>query len=287
MKNTNILFPYPVISEMNNDYLDSVFISDHTIIEKGFNSRNLKVNFTIIDEIIENMIERDYLKIVLHVECRRTTFRKSFIVKDKTIEIPIDLENMANIVRVSGLLVANKDIEEYKNKNINKDYFGEDYIIKDLKKGSILGVTKYQEIKIDKIKDLFEDIPSIIKVGSTKKTFMEVNTDSETIILKLPEKDYKNYLILGRTSYSNIILSAVILPALVYILDSISRNEIEDIDKTLNWYQVIENKLSQKDIEIEDINRKHTSLEIAQMILESPLERGLENIKRILEREED
>lgn len=274
------LYPYPVLSSFSEDYINSIFDVNYTIREKGFKTQILVANFILDDKVIEELILEDKASMILHVECPRTTLRKAYRLEkhQRNIEIIIDDKIMMQRLDVTGIVVLNQDMNTYKNNNINPLFFGENYEIKNLDKGNIIAVSLTQEVDLPYNEDDFENVSSVIKVGLSKDDLMIVEMDGDIIIIKLPEEQYNQYYRLSDTEYSNIVMTSTILPSLIYILDRMSSKE-NPIDTELIWYKVIEGKLKIKEIMVDDINETYSSIELAQMILEDPLERALGDLE--------
>ena len=274
------LYPYPVLSSFSEDYINSIFDVNYTIREKGFKTQILVANFILDDKVIEELILEDKASMILHVECPRTTLRKAYRLEkhQRNIEIIIDDKIMMQRLDVTGIVVLNQDMNTYKNNNINPLFFGENYEIKNLDKGNIIAVSLTQEVDLPYNEDDFENVSSVIKVGLSKDDLMIVEMDGDIIIIKLPEEQYNQYYRLSDTEYSNIVMTSSILPSLMYILDRMSSKE-NPIDTELIWYKVIEGKLKIKEIMVDDINETYSSIELAQMILEDPLERALGDLE--------
>ena len=83
-----------------------------------------------------------------------------------------------------------------------------------------------------------------------------------------------------------VILTMVILPALTQLLNYIVINNSSDNDGQ-KWYKVIERKIKSLDMDISDLMRQDISaLELAQRILDNPLERSFEEIRGVIESED-
>ena len=284
MNINNNIYPYPVLSDYNTDYINSSFEVDYTIRDRGFQTKDLLAEFKLENVEIAQMIREGRLAYGLHVECPMTSYRKLLKLNDNEtkITINIDTDKMRNKLEVSGFIVSNEEIGEYSNKDINHEIYGENYIIKNIEQGSIIAATLTQSVDIETDDNDFEQISSIINVGESTEDLMSVDMDGDIIIVKIPKEEYKLYVKLSGTDFSDIIMTSTILPSLVYILDMMKDGRG---DTDLVWYKTIEKKLSIKDIDVMDINESHSGLELAQMILESPLERALNKIDQEIERE--
>ncbi len=273
---SDYLYPYPVLNDFSEDYIRSTFGVNYHIKEKGFKTKIVVANFILVDEVIEGMISENKASMVLHLECPRTSYRKVFkLAKEQnTTEIIIDDQIMKHKLEMTGIIVVNQEIKVYKNDNINPDYYGDNYEIRNLDRGNIIAISLTQEIDIPASDDDFERVSSVINVGLSKDEYMSVDMDGDIIIIKLPEKQYNQYYTLSGTEYSSIVMTSTIFPSLIHVLDRMSSKD-NLVDPELTWYQVVEKKLKTKGIMIEDINEVHSSVKLAQMLLEDPLERAL------------
>lgn len=286
MKVNSLVYPYPILSSFNNDYVNSKFDVEYKILKKGFNTRALNIKFFLEDKVLEEMIENNIAKFAVHIECPIVSYRKLYMLNrgQKEIELPIDTNKLRKSIEVNSFLVLNKDLDTYCNKNFNRQIYGKDYKVYNLKKGSILATLFTETINIKTSGNDFESLPSVVKVAEGRGTFMELDIDGDYILIKLPKKTYRQYVNLSQGVYSDILLTSIMYPAITYVLEQIADKEKRLMYLELNWYRVIEKKLKENDILIEDINQRHSSLEISQMILESPLDRGIQSIEDELER---
>lgn len=279
MKLSKNLFPYPILSNFNDDYVDSVFDVEYSTRNEGFLTRYIDIKVVLEDEKIEELLDKKIAKMVCHIECPNTGYRELIEIKDNELSFKLDIDYMRNELYLNTMVILNKDLKEYTNKNINKNYYGKNFKIKNLNKGNIIALSKFEEIKIVTNLNDFEDIPSIISVGqSTGSNKMIVDLDSDIILVKLPKKEYYNYVNLSQTEFADIIMCATILPVLVYSLDYLAEG---DRYLDLDWCKVIQSKIREKGLEIKDINKVISSIELAQEMLEMPLERSLNDLKNI------
>lgn len=276
-------YPYPVLSDFSNDYIDSYIKVNYELRVKGFLTNIICVSVDISDDKIESFLKNNLAEIILHVECPRTSYRTTYSISpiERYFEFEIDSNIITDKIELSTLIVTKTDIDYYHNKNFNTTYYGTDYYIKNLNAGSILAATVTQNVIVENKGNDFQDIPSIIKVGESKDDFMDLDMDGDVIIIKLPKDEYKKYHEYSNTDLSDIIMCATILPSLIHVLDKLKSN-FDPVDTNLQWVRVIEDKLKTKNISIEDINESYSSVELAQMILEDPLKRGLDSISTVL-----
>lgn len=274
------LYPYPIITSFNNDYKDSYFDVEYHLKEIGMESKSIIANFFLKNEKLKQFLKEDKARIILHLECPVTSYRTIIECPSEGQKISFVINNwlMKDRLELTSLIVANEKIAKYENDRINKDIYGDNFQIKNLEKGSLLGASITQIIELDSDKDDFERISSIINVGIYKDDYMSVDIDQDIILIKLPEELYKQYIKFSEGKLSDIIMSATILPALIYVLDMMGSEE-NQVDRELIWFKVIRDKLLTKNIKPEDINKEYPSYILAQMILENPLERAFKYLE--------
>lgn len=279
MKIGSDFYPYPVLTDYGDDYVDSSFEVDYSIKTKAFETKILDVKVSLVNRELEELVEEGIAGIYLHLECPQTSYRKAIRLEDYTYEIAIDRDHMIKQLEVNCILVLDEDFYAYSNTSFNKLYYDEDYFVRNLTKGSILATTLTQIIDIPYEGENLENISSIIRVGQSEEDFMNVEMSDNTILVKIPKKQYELYFRYSNTIYQDLIMTSTILPALIYVIEKMPNFE----DRELNWFKVINSKFESKNIDIASGNTGYTSLELAQMLLEDPLERAFENLDRNVE----
>lgn len=274
------MYPYPVLTSFNDDYEDSCFDVEYHLKETGMEGKKIVANFILKNDKIAQFIKEDKARIILHLECPITSYRTIIECPREAKEVSFLINNklMKESLELTSLIVTSKKILKYENDRINKGIYGNSYQINNLEKGSLLGASITQIIELTSDKDDFERISSIINVGIYKGDFMSVDIDQDIILVKLPKKLYKQYNKFSGGQFSDIIMSATILPTLIYVLDMMGLEEPQ-VDSELIWFRVIRDRLLIKNIEIGDINTAYPSYTLAQMILENPLERAFEHLE--------
>lgn len=284
MQVKNNLYPYPLLASFKDDYVDSQFDVNYSV-KNEFGKFVLKVGFSLTDGYIQSLIDSGVLTYLVHVECPITAYRRTFTTKDSTLTIPINGDEVRNNIQVASFITANSNVKNFASPNFNSLY--ERYSF-DFKKGEIIAASNHQDIEIVSEYTDYQSVPSIITVVSAKIRIMDVDTDGSKIVIRLPEKIFKLYNTLAKTQYQSTIISAIILPALVEVLNEISYlgEEREFYEENRSWYKVIKKVLEKSGYSIDDIGEKRSALEFAQMILQNPINKGLEEITSEIEREE-
>lgn len=271
----NRLFPYPVIGEGFDDYKKSTFISDVKVDTYG-NKIRVTANFTLDNEAICQFMQNDYFVYAIHIECPETSFRNVYMTREERIDIEVDESKISGKIEIASLLICNKDIYNYTNYDLNDDYEGAFFTFE---KGNIIGIGGQVKANIDKEKEELGKLPSIISIimkkGNEKNFSIDCNGDKIKILLN--EKDYQNYKKISTVKrYQGIFHSMIAMPALIYVFD-IMRGHIEDFED-YRWFRGLSKSLVRYKINLNEESLEKESVELAQMVLDMPLNRALENL---------
>lgn len=282
MKIKNKISPYPILFKYNDDFINSSFSSDINAINKP-NHLDLKINFTLNDDTILNLIKDNKAVYLVHAECPITSFRKLTISKDNFIELTLPSTKLRGKLEICTFVVANCEIKKYSNHNFHEDYYGLEF---DLDKGNILAIGNGKEFEISKTDEDLENLPSIIKIFKSKdKKFGEITVDTEGdyILVGLYEDCFEKYNLLGRSQFKNTMLSLILLPAMITVLERM----LEDYDnmEDLKWFKVLSAILESLGVNVSELNNdlssKGSILYIAQLIFDNPISRSLVEIYSI------
>ena len=288
MEIKNRLFPYPVLCVENDDYTNCSF-DVKTKVKEDIN--DIILDFDILlenNEELRWLIRDGYAKVVIHIECSSTAFRTIVapVGNKKTVRIPKSRIN--NVINLLGVIVADRDIIGFKSKLLNEDYDEEI----NFNRGSILAYRNLPKIYVSKnyeelagdnsfftvIKRMdIEDVESLPVIYDI--------TDSKIKIL-VSEKTYDEYI----KYHANIIMqpllnTLLLMPAIAYMVDELRNcDDIEQI-KPLYWFQQINKsyKMQGKDFINDIINSDLSCVEIAQSMLQMPIEKAFECLSKVIE----
>ena len=114
-----------------------------------------------------------------------------------------------------------------------------------------------------------------MKKGKEKNFSIDCNGDKIKILLN--EEDYKNYKKISNVrKYQGIFHSMIAMPALIFVFECLKENieEFEDY----RWFISLSKSLARYKIELNKEILGKESVELAQMVLDMPLNRALENL---------
>ena len=277
MKLRSDLFPYPVLSNELDDYINSSFEVEINQEKISVNRIKLSFEFKLDNAELNSLIEEEKASFAIHIEGESSSYRKlAYLTKDE-YKYSVELESKTTPKKlfVNFMVIAKEKIHNYSNKNFNKDYYGDDLVIEQIDKGSILAYDTMAELNIDFSNDDNGSLKSMIRVAEFDENYMEVDFDSDVIQINLPKKSYIAYVNLSNSSQERqkLLLVTIILPALTMAIEKIKYGEI---DETVEWVVSLGYLLKKINLDIESIrDSDYNSMKIAQQLLDCPLENVL------------
>lgn len=276
MKIKQINYSYPVLSQYNEDYINSKFEVDYQVVLLGIEQKAVDLEVSLVNrEIEDGLLNKDF-KMIVHIECPKTSYREIQTMSGFTHRILIDPKQILGELEINCIIVTNRNLYEYKNACFNPYFYPENFSVKNLPKGSIVAINPTVIVEVETDRDSLKNMNSIISVA--KNSTIEhpyTNIDGDNIRIEMPTNLYELYYHSQNSSLSQLVLSSVILPSLVYSLSQMPKVQ----DTTLTWYRVIKKKLEKINLTVEDIDEKESSFVLAQKLLESPINQGLEQIE--------
>lgn len=285
MNTKNRHFPYPILREYSDDYINSYFKTEIKIKE-DINSFIFEFNSELNDETITNLINKEKAEIVYQIECPQLFFR--YIIKTRSLEIEfaIDSKKLNGSVKVSSYIVAKDDIDDYTNINFHTDF--EDSKFK-LFRGNIIALGNQYKLIINKNLEKLSQNDSIfliVRDDSSERSAIKIDTDNDKIKIILNNEDFKNYNILSkRIDLLPSMHAMIIYPALLQVLEKIRTSNIQEYED-MKWFNVITYIINKSDYEILEYIEKYGTEVLAQKLLDFPINRALKSLVSIGEDEE-
>ena len=140
MKLRSDLFPYPVLSKELDDYIDSSFEVEINQEKISINRVKLSFEFMLNNEELNSLIEEERASFAIHIEGEASSYRKLVHLDKDEFKYSIELESKTTPKKlfVNFMVIAKEKIYNFSNKNFNKEYYGDDLVIEQIEKGSIL-----------------------------------------------------------------------------------------------------------------------------------------------------
>ena len=186
------LYPYPVLSPDNDDYIASSFINNIDVIRDGYNIK-ITMSSSLENAELERLISDGDAQYVYHIECAQTGFRTAVMTKNSQYVLSIADEKLCGRLQICPFIVAVKDIHDYVNRSFNEDYRGFRFQIE---AGCVMAVGEQANFDINKDRNDLISAKSIFVVAkNADESALEMDIDifKNKITIKLPEKDHTNF----------------------------------------------------------------------------------------------
>ncbi len=275
MKLLNRSYPHPVVGNIVNGSPDVPGAQFQAPISQSADRQQIYLEITPVcsSAVLCEMMENETAKMVLHVECSNTVYRKAFTfssLQEQNFGIRADLLNGA--VEVNVFIVAAKDLYGYQVDGASDDYGNAAFA---LKKGDVLAVSPPFHFEVIPGQDALKNVGAIMQIHASQSEGdlpMQIQYGRDKIIVVLSKPDFRNFRLLQRSDIAKGLLAATVtLPALMHALYYLQENSSEyEEDNPPLWVRVLRRR-----IEYLGLSLEMDKLEIAQKILELPVRRAL------------
>ena len=280
------LYPHPVLSSVSDDYRTGITFSCD--VKKGIRELVFTMDSQVDDQGILDLIANGQAEYAYHIECPLTSFRLMIKSEIPWVTRHIPERDLNGQVSVCCFVIAKEDLVGYSNPNFNADYAGLSF---DIDRGSILGIGGQCSITVTKEIDDLAKIPSIFSIcrsADDSDTSMKINVDSDKIAIILNSTNFQSYkVMISMPTMISVFHSMIIMPALIYVFEMLRR---EGIDEYMNkrWCQGLRKALERSDVQLNaDTLENIPSFELAQKILDLPVNRALRDISSAGENESE
>lgn len=279
------LFPYPVLNTELDDYVGSSFQAQYRMTQETQTQLSMTVSYQLDDPLLLRLIEEGKAVYAVHLEGEASSFRELHTTSRRQQEVKLNVENLSRKIQLNFFVMAATEILNYTNPSFNPLYYPEDFSVAKLNKSDILAYQNVPDLQIEFENKLMRNQESMIWVTSIDQQYMSVDIDGDTIEVRLPEKAYDAYYNLSQLNkvHEDLLLSALILPALTYTLEQIKTGGYY---ANLRWFDSLNGLLGQLTYSLSDIQNMD-SMKVAQQLLDYPLEASLVNFYEWEEKKDD
>ena len=249
------LYPYPVLSDMTNDYVNSSF-GMQLEVSQEMKEICLSISLQLENKEIEQLIIESKAEYVIHIECPYTSYRTVIKTDENEIQKRIPEHKLNGKVAICTFIVAKKEIPQYYNSSFNEDYGGMHF---SLNRGNIIGIDGQINIEITK------EIEELSKITGEK------------IAITLCNKSFENYKMLaGSPAMLPVLHSMLIVPVLIYTFEMLRKEGISEFED-LRWLKSIKRTLNKNNMTLnEELLDTIPSFELAQKFLDLPVNRAFD-----------
>ncbi len=278
MQIRNKYYPYPVIIEGGDYYVDSEFTTSFNQTMEGYNIK-LDLKAILKNDELERLLKTRDVEIVHHIECPQTCYRKIKRTYEYDDTHVLEDSEVNGVVQICSFLVATRNLDKYSNEKFASDYKGFKF---NIEKGCILAVGNQYNLRINKVRDDLNNASSIFSIVPSKDpadVSMNVDLGQQKIIISLPEKNFHQYSnIQGLIEVQPVLHSMVIIPALLYVFSELrASGEQLYLYEDYRWFRSLRKACAAIDIIIDEESLKNINpLKVSQMLLNGPITKGIE-----------
>lgn len=278
MQIRNKYYPYPVIVEGGEYYVDSEFTSSVDQSMDGYNIK-LKLQAKLKNEELESMLQNGDVEIIHHIECPQTCYREIKRTSDFETSHLLEDTKVNGVVQICTFLVAGRNISKYTNEKFSSDYRGFRF---NIEKGCVLAIGNQYNLRINKIKDDLANASSIFSIVPDKDPLvvnMSVDLGQQKIVVSLPEKNFNQFSnIQGLMEVQPVLHSMVIIPALMHTFSELRASGDQlFLYEDYRWFRSLRKACNAIDVEIDEESLKNIDLlKVSQQLLNGPISKGIE-----------
>ncbi len=271
-------FPYPVIAEESDAYINSSFESE---VEQEIQGYNIKLNLKAIlkNPLLEKLLSENKVIIVHHIECPNTRFREIVKTKYSETEFLIKDYQVAGTVQVCTFLAANEHLPLYTNSLFSSDYSGFKF---NIEKGCIMAIGSQTNLIIEKARDELKNTTSIFSIVrniNPTETETKVDLTKNKIVIVLPEQIYNGYFHMQKsTDIQTVMHSMIIIPALMFTLSELvaAKDQLYHYEDN-RWFRSLKKACNAIGVIIDEENLANIDiLKISQQLMDSPITKAME-----------
>jgi hypothetical protein len=288
MEIRNRLFPYPVLCEDTDDYVDGDFYVEAKLVEQGLNDILIQFDMHLDNSGLQSLINTGKAEFIIHMECSNTAFRTIIRTFSNTEQYRIMNSRVNGDINLLGMIVSKEKIGHYTNPLLNEDYEG---ITLNIDKASILAYDNMDPIHIAKNYEELAEKDSIFSV--VKEMRMDQNErkpvwyrlDNDRIKIIVDEEVYASYVrYQGNSTMQPLMMSLLVMPALIYMME-VLRNEDWEEHASDYWFIKIQKFYKIHGLDFVDdiiLNNDKMISEAVQEMLQLPIGKTLLSIPEML-----
>ena len=283
MKIRGRLAPYPLLAKTNDSYRKSSFDG---IAELKASGGELRLEFRAVLRCtsLRNLVRAGFAGYALHVESPVTSYRRLFEFNDAPFHLTLAADEVRVSLQVTPFVVAKAAIEGYVSDDFHEAYEGQAF---SFSRGHILAVDQTTEFLLQ-AHDERETLPSIVRVEplgrEAGEAALRVDCGSDYIVTRLPQGMYDAYRRYAKGVYSATFLSCVVQPALTAALEKLQDGLCAGEEPRTRWQRVLVHLLEEEKLDV--AAKDAEPLAVAQRLLRDPLNRAVQELEDLVQREE-
>lgn len=272
-------FPYPVVG--NRDDVDAAFQAPAEVFRRG-EYFEIEIQCMMSSPSLQKLIDKKQAAYGLHVECSKTLYRGLYPlrVKNGHVKTRIATHDVSGSVELNVVIYAKADIPKYRVDNAHSDYGRKSFFVS---QGDFLAIAEGHHFDADINRDMLRSIDSIMSVRARDDDGMEMYADltGQKITIYLSKANFEEYKALKHDPmFPSVAAQAIVLPILV---DALHQMRAEPAQfEGLRWCNNLHLRFNEKQLDAET-----NPIELAQQLLEMPLDRLLSAYRKKLDESDE
>lgn len=272
--------PYPVLAPYTDDYIDSTFEMTNLDYGRSFHDILIKIDLLNTNDELHNLVKSGKAEYIVHVECPRTSYRKTFSSVSLKQEIKVSEKNLNGKVEICCFIVSLVDNPSFRNVSFHPDYEGISFSVE---AGNYLAISNHGDIFIEKDTDDLAEVSSIVRIVSVADNKEVVYTlDTDKIKILLPAADYRNY-ISATHGLKRVLHAMIVYPAITYAFEELAKESSRDYERYQDntWFQSLRLQLEKMGISLNasfSFELENEPHRLAQKLLDFPIHEALNEL---------
>ncbi len=275
--NENTSYPYPIWSQ-NDDYKEKIQVSA-CHVEEAHDKDNyiFNLDFDNTNEDIVSLIEKDLAVYVCSAYCSETFSLFKSESKSSSFSISIPRKKVFGRVELQWIILAKKDISDFKSESLNEDYQG----VVSFPAGAMIaeiGVYRFDTTISDEQRSLGDIFAVVLNPDDDG---IRYNFDNDKLRIMLPQRLLEEFNSIDY-KYHDTLHATIVYQALLTALSKI--HNMQDDDKL--WVSILTDIIE----DFEDVGNVgddengfsfEDCVKIADHILQHPIERMFEELAKL------
>jgi len=271
----NKTFPHPVLSERGpasgRDYIDQKFQMTSELTRSEDRSVHLELSFTLSEQSLLRLIHQNKARYAVEVHCRKTYVRRLLSSAKSKFSETFPKGELHDLVEISPYIVCIDYVKGHSSKTLHPE-FGKNAAY-GFVPGDVLAIAHPTSHPVNS--DFAKTIGSVFVLqpsANMQKGEFDITWDEEKIHILVHRKDAHRLATLQNNRQMLPFLLASV--PLITVAETLRIMAMEpDAHTGKKWFKVIQYKLNEKEIELNDSSSFHR---IAQQLLAFPVGKMLD-----------
>jgi len=284
MRINSLSLPHPVLGI--HDDVEGTYETELSV-QLTQESVTLAIKHKLNNEGISGMISSGLALFCIEVNCPKTFYRNIFFTENHQHSLTIPANLLLDKVSLDFFVVTSVDIRDYYLAGVHEDYKGYKF---NLSKGDVIAYGSSASFIAEKSWLALRTVSSFMDIQKydEKNGPIKIDLSSDKIIVKMSESDYERYRSTWNKQYfGQIFHSAIVLPALIYALSQMFEDRNGDSYGDRKWREMLDHRIKNDEV-LRNIRADQGNVvQIAQILLDNPMDRTLSSLEKIIEAETD